>query len=261
MSGLKNTVSLPRESQPMPVFILVRPQLAENVGMCARAMMNCGLYRMRIVAPLEDVKGEKAVNASSGAGEILQRAEIFETVEEAVADLSFLAATTGRLRDLQKEVVFLDEAVSLLHEKQENFPGKTGVLFGPERTGLLNEDLALADVLVRIPLNSLHPSLNLAQAVLITAYEYTKENYLKEARLHRPRLDAPAGKKELTAFFSRLEEELDACGYLRFPDKRQVMLDNLKAVFLRASPSSQEIRSLQGVLTDLRRPFSSKKSE
>jgi tRNA/rRNA methyltransferase len=253
MSSLKKTVPLPQEKQTAPVFILVRPQLAENVGMCARAMMNCGLYRLRVVAPLEDIKGQKALDASSGAGEILKHAEIFATVEEAVADLAFVAATTGRTRDLQKKVILLDEAIPLLHQKQSDFPEKTGVLFGPERTGLLNADLALADVLVRIPLNSLHPSLNLAQAVLILAYEYTKESYTQQARHHCQKLEAPAEKKELAAFFFRLETELEACGYLRFPDKKQTMMDNLKAVFLRAAPSSQEIRSLQGVLTDLRR--------
>lgn len=149
-----------------PVIILVEPQLAENVGMTARAMMNCGLYHLRLVNPREDHLSPKAVAASSGADKILRNAEIYASVEAAVADLQQIYATTARRRDMIKPVETADFAAAQITEAQQTSI-KCGILFGPERTGLHNDDVCLADAIIEIPLNPEHCSLNLSQAVLL----------------------------------------------------------------------------------------------
>lgn len=235
-----------------PVFILVRPQLAENVGTAARAMMNCAISEMRLVDPDEDPLCSRAIAASSGADEILRNAKIFKTVEEAVADLQKVYATTGRPRDMIKPV-FTGQGMAKDIQAQQSQGVKCGVMFGPERTGLENEDVAYADAIVNIPLNPKHCSLNLAQAVLLTGYEIfrltdsTAEEYLATPNT------VPADKTELEHLFSHLEDELEQVGYFRSPEKKPRMMRNLRSIFLRADLTSQDVRTLHGVITDLRR--------
>lgn len=235
-----------------PVFILVRPQLAENVGTAARAMMNCAISEMRLVDPDEDPLCSRAIAASSGADEILRNAKVFKTVEEAVADLQKVYATTGRPRDMIKPV-FTGQGMAKDIRTQQLQGIKCGVMFGPERTGLENEDVAYADAIVNIPLNPKHCSLNLAQAVLLTGYEIfrltdsTAEEYLATPNT------ILADKTELEHLFSHLEDELEQVGYFRSPEKKPRMMRNLRSIFLRANLTSQDVRTLHGVITDLRR--------
>lgn len=235
-----------------PVFILVRPQLAENVGTAARAMMNCAISEMRLVDPDEDPLCSRAIAASSGADEILRNAKVFKTVEEAVADLQKVYATTGRPRDMIKPV-FTGQGMAKDIQTQQSHGVKCGVMFGPERTGLENEDVAYADAIVNIPLNPKHCSLNLAQAVLLTGYEiFRLTDSTAEECLPTPNT-VPADKTELEHLFSHLEDELEQVGYFRSPEKKPRMMRNLRSIFLRANLTSQDVRTLHGVITDLRR--------
>lgn len=235
-----------------PVFILVRPQLAENVGTAARAMMNCAIPEMRLVDPDEDPLCSRAIAASSGADEILRNAKVFKTVEEAVADLQKVYATTGRPRDMIKPV-FTGLGMAKDIQAQQSHGVKCGVMFGPERTGLENEDVAYADAIVNIPLNPKHCSLNLAQAVLLTGYEiFRLTDSTAEECLPTPNT-VPADKTELEHLFSHLEDELEQAGYFRSPEKKPRMMRNLRSIFLRANLTSQDVRTLHGVITDLRR--------
>lgn len=235
-----------------PVFILVRPQLAENVGTAARAMMNCAIPEMRLVDPDEDPLCSRAIAASSGADEILRNAKVFKTVEEAVADLQKVYATTGRPRDMIKPV-FTGQGMAKDIQEQQSHGVKCGVMFGPERTGLENEDVAYADAIVNIPLNPKHCSLNLAQAVLLTGYEiFRLTDSTAEECLPTPNT-VPADKTELEHLFSHLEDELEQVGYFRSPEKKPRMMRNLRSIFLRANLTSQDVRTLHGVITDLRR--------
>ena len=235
-----------------PVFILVRPQLAENVGTAARAMMNCAISEMRLVDPDEDPLCSRAIAASSGADEILRNAKVFKTVEEAVADLQKVYATTGRPRDMIKPV-FTGQGMAKDIQAQQSHGVKCGVMFGPERTGLENEDVAYADAIVNIPLNPKHCSLNLAQAVLLTGYEiFRLTDSTAEECLPTPNT-VPADKTELEHLFSHLEDELEQAGYFRSPEKKPRMMRNLRSIFLRANLTSQDVRTLHGVITDLRR--------
>ena len=232
-----------------PVFILVRPQLAENVGTAARAMMNCCIDEMRLVDPDEDHLCDRAVAASSGASEILRKAKVFKTIKEAVADLQKVYATTGRPRDMIKPVVTGQGMAKEFQKICKNV--KCGILFGPERTGLENEDLAYADVIVNIPLNPKHCSLNLAQAVLLVGYEIFRLSDMTADRfLSMPKTE-PANKEELEHLFDHLQSELDEAGYFKSPEKRPRMMRNLRNIFMRAELTSQDVRTLHGVIADL----------
>ena len=235
-----------------PAFILVRPQLAENVGTAARAMMNCALDDMRLVDPDEDHLCSRAIAASSGAEEILYNAKVFKTIEDAVADLQKVYATTGRPRDMIKPV-FTGQGMAKDILENQNGGIRCGVLFGPERTGLENEDLAYADVIVNIPLNPKHCSLNLAQAVLLTGYEIFRLSDATEERyLSMPNTE-PANKQETEHLFSHLEEELEKAGYFKSEEKKPRMMRNLRNIFMRADLTSQDVRTLHGMIAELSR--------
>lgn len=242
------TVKL-QEEDFSPAFILVRPQLAENIGSAARAMMNCALTDMRLVDPDDDHLCSRALATASGADEILHNAKVFKTVSEAIKDLHKVYATTGRSRDMIKPV-FTAEGMA---KDIRSVNAKCGVLFGPERTGLENDDVALADAIVNIPLNPKHCSLNLAQAVLLAGYELFKTNdTTAEERLIMPNTE-PANKDEIEHFMEHLETELEYAGYFRIPEKKPRMMRNLRNIFARTLLTSQEIRTLHGVLSDLTR--------
>lgn len=246
------TDTVERETVNAPVFVLVRPQLAENVGTAARAMMNCRIGEMRLVDPDEDHLCDRAVAASSGADEILRGAKVFKTVKEAVADLQKVYATTGRPRDMIKPVL---TGRGMAEEIHAGLSGgvKCGVLFGPERTGLENGDLAYADAIVNIPLNPRHSSLNLAQAVLLVGYEiFRLSDTTADSFLSMPNTE-PANKAETEHLFEHLERELEVAGYFKSPEKRPRMMRNLRNIFMRADLTSQDVRTLHGVIADLAR--------
>jgi tRNA/rRNA methyltransferase len=231
-----------------PAIILVNPQLGENIGTAARAMFNCGLTDLRLVAPRDGWPNEKAKSAASGADPVLDNARVFATIAEAVADLRRLYATTARDRYMVKRIVTPREAAAeLRHEMGEGVP--CGILFGAERMGLLSDDVALADAIINVPLNPAFSSLNLAQAVLLVGYEWftagdaTAPSYVPTGK------SRPATKKQLFAFFEHLEEELDRNGFLRNLEKRPSMVINLRSLFERADLTEQEIRTLHGIIT------------
>ena len=233
-----------------PAVILVRPQLAENIGAAARAMLNFGLSDLRLVSPREDWRKSKAKAASSGAHSVLEAARPFETTAQAVADIQRLFAATARQRDMLKPVMTPRRAAEEMRScaaRGESF----GVLLGPEKAGLDNDDVALADVILTVPLNPAFSSLNLAQAVLIVGYEW----FLGGERPPEVTLDAgatrPATREELEGFFRHLEDELEGSGFLRPPEKAPRMKRNLRNLFQRAGLMEQEVRVLRGVVTAL----------
>ncbi len=233
-----------------PVVILVRPQLADNIGAVARAMGNGGLFHLRLVAPRDGWPQEKAWRNASGADRILDALTVHETVAEAVADLHRVFATCPRPRHIVKQVLTARGAAAELRAVCAR-DLRAGLLFGPERAGLDNDDMAQADALVRYPLNPAFMSLNLAQAVMVMAYEWwTAEESVVPRRLMTNE-SRVATKAELENFLAHLVGELDACGFLRNPPKRPGMVRNIRHFFGRGEVTEQELRTLHGVVTEL----------
>jgi len=236
-----------------PVVVLVNPQLGENIGACARAMLNFGLTELRIVDPRDGWPNDKAKSASSGAVDVIEDAKIFDTVEEAVADLQHIYATTARSRELVKPVLSPGAAAAEIKalDKASDGGAKTGIMFGRERWGLSNEEISLADTLITYPVNPAFSSLNLGQAVLLFAYEwfaggderYTAE--LPETRAGR------ADKKDLINLFEHLESELLNSGFLYPEEKVPGMVRNLRAMLTRADLMHHEVLTLRGIIRSL----------
>lgn len=233
-----------------PVIILVESQLAENIGTATRAMMNCDLYELRLVNPREDWLSDKAISASSGAGEILRNAKKFTSVEEAIGDLQFVAASTARKRDMTKIVSTADEMAKKIHDLA-SVNIKIGIMFGPERTGLHNDHIALADEVIEIPLNPKHCSLNLAQAVLLVCYEWYKLSITAPKTQLVMNKTNLASKESLNHFYDYLESKLDKSGFLNIDEKRPRVVRNIKNIFNRASLTEQEVKSLHGIINSL----------
>jgi len=235
-----------------PVVILVRPQLAENIGTAARAMANGGLFHLRLVAPRDGWPSDKAWRASSGADSILNAATVHPTVADAIADLNRVFATCPRPRHIVKQVLTARGAATELRAVCARGL-RAGVLFGPERAGLDNDDMACADALIRYPLNPAFMSLNLAQAVLVVAYEWwLVEDATPPARLMTNETRV-ATKGKLENFLAHLADELDACGFLRNAPKRPGMVRNIRHLFQRGEVTEQELRTLHGIVTELAR--------
>ncbi len=234
-----------------PAIVLVEPQLGENIGTVARAMLNCGLTDLRLVRPRDGWPNPKAVAAASGADLVLETAQIYETTAAAIADLGYVLATTARLRDMLKPVVTPRAAAAALRSR-EAAGTRCGILFGPERSGLVNEDVGLADAALTVPLNPAFTSLNLAQAVLLIAWEWrVAADTTPAERLTYDETAPPADKAKLLNLFEHLEEALDAAGFFRVEAKRPAMVQNLRALFTRAALSEQEVRTLHGVIVAL----------
>lgn len=230
-----------------PVVILVRPQLGENIGMAARAMLNCGLSTLRLVAPRDGWPNPKAQRAASGADVVLEQVEVFEAVADAVADLGRVVATTARSRELAQRIVTPRQAAGEMH----GWIGqgeRVGILFGPERTGLTNEDMVHADTALSIPLNPQFSSLNMAQAVLLIAYEWTSWGDATPPERMSDHSTRPADKEELANLFEHLERALDQSGFLRHKAMRPAMINNLRALLQRATMTEQEVRTFHGVI-------------
>lgn len=233
-----------------PYIILVEPQLAENVGMAARAMMNCGLYQMRLVNPREDHLSAKAISASSNAEEILEKAEVFASTREALADLQLVMATTARHRDQVKPVFTADRAAAKLYDAGTEGI-KCGILFGPERTGLHNDDVSLADAIINIPLNPRHCSLNLSQAVLLAGYEYYKTQIEAPAEQLVTNHADLAEKNKVLRFVDFLQNKLSDCGNYKIDGQREKLEINLRNIFTRGQMTEQELNTLYGVVNYL----------
>lgn len=234
-----------------PAVILVEPQLGENIGTAARAMMNCGLTDLRLVDPKQDWLSEKAVGASSGAAAILKNARRFDTSEAAIADLQAVYAATARRREMVKNVMTARAAAADMRMQSEAGL-KLGLLFGRERVGLTNHELSLANCLVEVPLNPEHSSLNLAQAVLIVGYEWFQAGYDGPETLMTFNRTKPAAKETLQELFTHLEKELILCGFLRNEAKRPSMIVNIRNMLQRAELTVQEVRTLHGMIVELR---------
>ncbi|MEK9678155.1 MAG: RNA methyltransferase [Rhodospirillaceae bacterium] len=231
-----------------PAVILVDPQLGENIGMVARAMLNCGLTDLRLVRPRDGWPNEKAVSASSGADMVVYRAKLFDTTAEAIANLSRVYAATARDRDMTKEVVTPAGAAA---EIRDFGTAGTGVIFGGEAKGLKNDDVALADKILTVPLNPEFKSLNLAQSVLLVAYEWFKlGNDTPDSYTMTPDT-RQANKNELLGLFEHLEGALDDSGFMHVREKRPIMVRNLRNMLQRAGLTEQEVRTLRGVIKSL----------
>jgi tRNA/rRNA methyltransferase len=230
-----------------PIVVLVEPQLGQNIGTAARAMANFGLTRLRLVKPRDGWPDIQAVRAASGADAVLDGVELFDTLEAAVADCRFVLATTARAHDQAKPVVGPEQAAREIAPRVA--AGETvAVVFGRERWGLENDEVGLADQIVTFPVNPAFASLNLAQAVLVIAYEYFKLASGGELPFAMPVRSPPAGKQQLFAFFENLESELEKVEFFRPPEKRATMTINLRNIFARMQPTQQDVQTLQGVI-------------
>ncbi|MEQ9812042.1 MAG: RNA methyltransferase [Azospirillaceae bacterium] len=234
---------------PGPAIVLVEPQLGENIGASARAMLNFGLGELRLVSPRDGWPSAQAVASSSGALAVLERARVFATTADAVADCHDVWATTARPRHVVKPVLTPREAAARMAE-EVSAGRRVAVLFGGERAGLCNDDISLATRIVSAPLNPAFSSLNLAQAVLLVAAEYA------EARPERtpsawPEDSPPSTAEERERLLQHLELALDATRFFTSPEKKPSMLRNLRAIFTRADLTRQEVRTLHGVISAL----------
>lgn len=238
---------------PGPAVILVAPQIGENIGAVARAMLNCGLSDLRLVNPRESWPNDRARTIAAGADVVLERARLFTSVVDAVADIHHLYATTARPRDMAKTYMAPRQAAAEFRAHEARGEA-TGVLFGPERSGLDSDDFALADVVIEAPLNPGFASLNLGQAVLIIAYEWFQAGFEEREVQGGNHSDPAATREDLLRLFLHLEGELDAKGYLEPKAKRPRMIRNIRTMLLRAHFTAKEVRALRGMITALARP-------
>jgi tRNA/rRNA methyltransferase len=234
-----------------PAIILVEPQLGENIGMVARAMANFGLAELRLVNPRDGWPSEKARAAASNADHVIDGTRVFDDLATAIADLNFVFATTARQRDGFKRVAGPVEAGRTLRARAVAGQ-RTGILFGRERFGLYNEEVALADEIVTFPVDPGFSSLNIAQAVLLMSYEWMKSGLEEETATNfsTPEMP-PASKEQLHGLFDHLEAALDARGYFRPLPKKPKMVDNLRAVLTRPGFAQPELKVLRGVIASL----------
>ena len=231
---------------PAPAIILVRPQLAENIGKAARAMLNFGLTDLRLVAPRDGWPNPAAGPAASGADVVLADARVFDTVADATADCAHVYATTVRRRGVTKPVVTPAEAAAAVHREA----GRSAFLFGPERSGLETEDVALARTILTVPINPEFGSLNLAQAVILCAYEWSKRLDTL-AQPPETGIDPPAPQDELEGMIGQLDRMLEETGYYWPPDRTPTTKRTLRTMLTKPGWTSQELRTLRGVLSAL----------
>lgn len=230
-----------------PVIVLVRPQLGENIGKAARAMLNFGLTELRLVAPRDGWPNASAGPAAAGADIVLAEAQVFDTLSEAVADIAHVYATTVRKRGVAKPVVTPAEAAV----KIQNAPGPSAILFGSERSGLDSDELALARTIITVPINPDFGSLNLAQAVILCAYEWSKHQSLESPPLTE--IDPPAPQFELDGMIDQLFAMLEPKGYFLPEDRAPVTRRTLRTLLTKPAWSAQEVRTVRGIFTTIRR--------
>ena len=244
-----------------PAVLLMEPQLAENIGMVARAMANTGLDELRLIAPRDGWPNEKARIAASGANYVVDDGVAHGTLAEAIGDLNWVAATTARQRDLRKPVLTPEQVVNEMRARAAAGQ-RCGILFGRERNGLETDEVAVCDAVVMIPVNARFASLNLAQAVLLIGYEWMRQH--ERASLGRVTTyetplatglnvgaSRPATKDELLGLYEHLEHELERLGFFKPPEKRQTMVRNIRSMLARMEATEQEVRTLRGVVAAL----------
>lgn len=230
-----------------PVIVLVRPQLGENIGKAARAMLNFGLCEMRLVEPRDGWPNPAAGPAAAGADIVLEQAQVFATTAEAVADCAHVYATTVRKRGVSKPVLAPEAAAREIHAQ----PGRTAILFGPERSGLEIADVALARAIVTVPINPEFASLNLAQAVILMAYEWSKPTVVVQPTDEE--LLPPAPQVELEGLIEHFTRLLEPRGYFLPVGRTEVTRTNLRTILTKPGWNHLEVRTLRGVLTALER--------
>ncbi len=235
---------------PAPVVVLVEPQLGENIGAAARAMANFGLSKLRIVKPLQGWPNERARVMASGADRILDGAVLYESLSDAIGDCTYVLATTARVHDQAKPVMGADEAATELASRVAS-DETVALVFGRERIGLENHEVAMADAIITLPVNPAFASLNLAQAVVVVAYEWFKNATGGELPIGGRDRSPPVSKQQLAAFFDDLDRELEKAEFFRPEEKRGTMSINLHNIFRRMNPTQQDIRTLHGVVTAL----------
>ncbi|MCB1784252.1 MAG: RNA methyltransferase [Alphaproteobacteria bacterium] len=240
----------------MSAVILVHPQMGENIGAAARAMLNFGLTDLRLVAPRDGWPSAQAEAMSSGALEKMPPVQVFDTFPEAIADLHYVLATTARPRDMVKPVLTPSEA-AIEGQKRAQGGQRTGFAFGAERSGLFNEDIAACHSIITVPTNPDFSSLNLGQSVLLVAYEWFKAGLALSDDGAFPAPAAkndnfPAEQGEIEGFLSRLEDELDAMRFFRAPELKPITARNIRNIFTRADITDQELRTLHGIVSALK---------
>lgn len=256
---------------PAPTVVLVNPQLGENIGMAARAMANFGLFELALVDPREGWDREKAVAAASGAFETVERSTVFNSLPDALQGKHYVYATTARPRGMTKDVMTPEQAG--LDMRARVARGESvAMMFGRERTGLNNEEVSLADMIVTAPVNPAYASLNIAQAVLLMGYEWFKHEAtsLGQATPELPALEGPglqmpdtrpATKDEVFGFYNHLEQELATAGFFKTAEKQPGMMRNIRNIFARTSLSAQEVSSLRGIVSSLTRVHELRKAQ
>ena len=250
MPGSGTDSSKPWTDVGGPIVVLVEPQLGQNIGTTARAMANFGLSRLRLVKPRDGWPDIQAVRAASGADAVLDGVALFDTLQAALADCRYVLATTARAHDQAKPVLGPEAAAREIAPRVA--AGETvAVVFGRERWGLMNDEVGLADAIVTYPVNPAFASLNLAQAVLVIAYEHFKLVGGGATPFEMPVRSPPAGKQQLFAFFADLEAELDKVEFFRPPEKRPTMSINLRNIFARMQPTQQDVQTLHGVIMSI----------
>lgn len=230
--------------------ILVNPQMGENIGAAARAMCNFGLTDMRIVNPRDGWPSATATANASGAFDIMPEPEIFEDLSEALKPYHTVYATTARPRDMRKKVFTPQQTAQDIQEKQKSGE-KIAILFGGERAGLTNDEISLAHHIISVPTNPDFSSINLAQSVLLVAYEIFQANDNTPLEILPTGDSAPTTHKELDALLSRLEQELDDHGFFRSEGLKPTMVRNIRNIFGRADMTEQEVRTMQGIISAL----------
>jgi len=237
-----------RQNTPQPAVILVRPQLGENIGAACRGMLNFGLTELRLVAPRDGWPNPAANAMAAGAVELIENAKLFATVDEAVADLSFVMAATARRRELEIPVVGTDVVGKEMRAKVEQ---GVGILFGPEKAGLTNADVVLADKILTYPVNPAFQSLNLAQAVNVFAFIWAQSGSVLVPDIFEDVRSEVAPREDLTRLFDHLEEELEKAGFFFPAAKKTLMQNNIRAPLTRAQMSEQEVRTFRGIVKAL----------
>lgn len=234
----------------MPAVILVNPQLGQNIGAACRAMLNFGLTELRLVKPRDGWPNPDADAMAAGAVALIENAKLYETIAEAVADLKYVLAATARRRELEVPVIGTGEVGAQLQAfARENV--RTGILFGPEKAGLTNEDVVLADAILTYPINPAFQSLNLAQAVNIFAYIWKSAEGTAPPEYFQKEISEAASREDLVRMLEHLETELDAAGYF-YPDtKTELMKQNIRAPYVRAKMTQQEVRTMRGIIKAL----------
>jgi tRNA/rRNA methyltransferase len=235
-------------SVPSPVVVLVRPQLGQNIGKAARAMLNFGLTELRLVEPRDGWPNPDAGPAASGADAVLEKAQVFATVGEAIADCSTVYASTVRRRDLIMPVLSPEEMADAIASS----PGRSAMLFGPERAGLETDEVALANAIVTVPINPQFGSLNLAQAVILLAYEWSRKAAL--AQPPAKNLEPPALHAELEALVGQLEAALEAKAYYHPPERMRSTKNTIRSIFTKTGWSSREVKAVRGIIRALAQP-------